>query len=204
MQERCSDRRTEMDQNATTTADDAAPTPILIARMRRLSVESDDLEDHSSISTCSTLGGVGIALGSFDASSPEPEVYATSTVGRIEDTGSGSRVASVSSQVCPFWLKFPGFTPNPTAPLLDEIDRLANQQGWSAKTRRKRQAEAVAAEVAFHCDGSSGLERWQKLCKEVGIDKNLKSITQCKKVRASFNLLFLTEQRYYRSVVKET
>ena len=91
-------------------------------------------------------------------------------------------VPNMPSEVCEFWLQFPRFVPNPTAPFVEEFDRLARDMAWSAKNRRKNLVKALAAEIDFHCDGSSGLIRWQRLCQELGVGSKPASITQCKKV----------------------
>jgi hypothetical protein len=91
-------------------------------------------------------------------------------------------VPQMPPKVCDFWLQFPRFVPNPTASFVEEFDSLARHMAWSAKNRRKNLVKALAAEIDFHCDGSSGLIRWQRLCQEVGVGSKPASITQCKQV----------------------
>ncbi|KAH7380085.1 hypothetical protein BKA66DRAFT_420202 [Pyrenochaeta sp. MPI-SDFR-AT-0127] len=106
--------------------------------------------------------------------------------------------ASSVPTASPFWYQFPGFQPSPTAPFKKEFARLAKHQGWGTKAKRKRQTEALNAEIAFHhgtCMQKLG--RWQELCEEVGIEETPPSITQCKKELKSVfvNLFNLIDHR---------
>ncbi|KAI0572066.1 hypothetical protein Alg130_10643 [Pyrenophora tritici-repentis] len=96
-----------------------------------------------------------------------------------------------------FWLQFPGFATNPAARFLHEFESLASRMAWSKKERHKKLAEALAGEIDFHGDKSSGLVRWQRLCREVGVGSDPESITKCKKVlEAHFvNLYSLVDHR---------
>ena len=81
-----------------------------------------------------------------------------------------------------FWLQFPEFVPVPTASFKSEFARLAKGHSWNVKTRRQRQIEALKAEFDFHYGTCmTNLDHWQQLCKDVDAEKNLTSITQCKK-----------------------
>lgn len=91
--------------------------------------------------------------------------------------------ASFSPKASPFWYQFPGFNVNPTATFKDEFASLAKHQAWGTKAKRKRQVEALNAEIIyFHGTCMQRLDRWQELCEAVGIVEIPTSITQCKKV----------------------
>jgi hypothetical protein len=138
---------------------------------------------HSETS-CPSFGGVTIETNS---SSPVPErsevdlVRALERAVRIETEGGGSPLPTLMHS--PFWQEFPDFAFDPTAPLQCEIHRLARQNRWNLATERRYQAKAVMAELSLHYYDSGNLEQWQRLCKEVGITSDFKSITQCKKVK---------------------
>ncbi|KAG9206823.1 hypothetical protein G6514_000110 [Epicoccum nigrum] len=84
----------------------------------------------------------------------------------------------------PFWCEYPGFKPDPRAPFKHELDRLCKHVGAATKNEKKDiQKRALTSEIKFHYGASiSKLDRWQELCKEVGIEKTPTSITQCQKV----------------------
>ena len=88
----------------------------------------------------------------------------------------------LTRDVAPFWLGFPDFDADRTAPFEDQFASLAKQEGWGAKKRRKQLVRAISSEVAFRMDDHGRAEQWKSLCVEVGITGELKSITQCKKV----------------------
>ncbi|KAF1947866.1 hypothetical protein EJ02DRAFT_449343 [Clathrospora elynae] len=95
----------------------------------------------------------------------------------------------------PFWSQFLGFTPTPTATFKDEFTRLANLNGWDKNSRYKYLVEALNTEIAFHYGiVLHKLDRWQELCKDVGVEDVPTSITKCKKALKSvfvnlFNLI---------------
>lgn len=100
----------------------------------------------------------------------------------------------------PFWYQFKGFEPQPAATFKDEFARLAQQQKWGKKTKKKRRAEALTSEITFH-HGTSlhKLDRWRELCEEMGVEEVPNSITKCKQVRllsaADCNTVILTVSR---------
>ena len=97
----------------------------------------------------------------------------------------------------PFLAQFPDFKWDPTAPLLENFGRLADQEGWSKKgkaykkNRREFLAEAVVVRFldAFGKNVSS-LQAWQSLCKTIGVPETrggedptlLTSIKACQNV----------------------
>lgn len=87
----------------------------------------------------------------------------------------------------PFWSQYPGFEPDPRAPFKHELGRLNKHlQVQTKKEKKDLQAQALTAEIKFHYGAHiSRLDRWQELCREVGIEKIPTSITQCQKVRIS-------------------
>jgi hypothetical protein len=86
-----------------------------------------------------------------------------------------------------FWYQYPNFEPNPRAPFKHEFGRLCKHVGAQSKKEKKNlQTEALTAEIKHHYGANlSRLDRWQELCKEVGIEKIPTSITQCQKVIAT-------------------
>ena len=97
----------------------------------------------------------------------------------------------------PFLAQFPDFRWDPTAPLLENFGRLADQEGWSkkSKTYKKMRRDFLAEGVligfldAFGKNASS-LQAWQSLCKTIGVLETedgeglslLTSIKACKNV----------------------
>ena len=86
--------------------------------------------------------------------------------------------------------RFPHFTPNPNATLLNEFERLAVSRGWRRNSRiyRKERIEYLLAEYDIYL-GSLGtedqLERLQAVCGDLGIEGRLNSPKKCKKVHPS-------------------
>jgi hypothetical protein len=83
-----------------------------------------------------------------------------------------------------FFLQYPNFVPDRSAPLHHEIDRLAKQEGWHARKISERRAAAYSAEAALQCGSSGVLERLQTLCVDAGVaraDCVPKSIKLCRK-----------------------
>lgn len=63
------------------------------------------------------------------------------------------------------------------------FNRLAIREGWSKKQRNKHRTEAIVGELeVLYGTNNEKLEKWQELCRDVGIDPAPPSITQCKKV----------------------
>ncbi|GAB7347992.1 hypothetical protein MBLNU459_g5490t1 [Dothideomycetes sp. NU459] len=98
----------------------------------------------------------------------------------------------------PFFDEFMHFTRDPTAPILDEFYRLAAQQGWGKKTKKKMRQVCLAEEMtdtfagldiggvavytgSANTAGSDKLHHWQALCAELCMTHIPGSITQCKK-----------------------
>jgi hypothetical protein len=82
-----------------------------------------------------------------------------------------------------WWSAFPGFTPDPTARFKQEFARLAKEQGWDTVTKKNMMPEALMAEVEHHYSGSwNRLDRWQDLCKDLGLEDIPTSITKCRTV----------------------
>jgi hypothetical protein len=48
---------------------------------------------------------------------------------------------------------------------------------------RKKKSRSIVREFDEYF-GSGTLEDWQRLCRDIGLDENPSSITQCRKVRA--------------------
>lgn len=92
---------------------------------------------------------------------------------------------TLTKDIAPFWLKFPGFDPDRTASFERDFSRLAEREGWSTQIKHKQLAAAVASELALENNNDVGLEHWKMFCREVGITDELASITQCRKVRNS-------------------
>jgi hypothetical protein len=136
--------------------------------MERVSIESDRSEGSSSTSIVLKTEEGGVRLECAHAS---------------KINASGCATITAASNHCHFWSQFPGFIPDPTAPLQEDFARLASHMRWGAAARRKHLADAIRAEISFHYSGTDRLAYWQSVCKEVGVGKNLKSIADCKKVR---------------------
>ncbi|KAF2024028.1 hypothetical protein EK21DRAFT_104951 [Setomelanomma holmii] len=93
-----------------------------------------------------------------------------------------SQPLSSSSVVSSFWLQFKDFTPNPTATFKTEFNRLAQEQNWTSEARYERLPQTLTAEIDFHYGSClNKLDRWQKLCEDVGVEDIPTSITQCRK-----------------------
>ena len=83
--------------------------------------------------------------------------------------------------------RFPHFTPNPNATLLNEFERLAVSRGWrrNSKIYRKERIEYLLAEYDIYLgslDTEDQLERFQALCRDLGIRSRPNSLRKCKKV----------------------
>jgi hypothetical protein len=81
--------------------------------------------------------------------------------------------------------RFPGFVPDDSASATDEFARLALFQKWTpkSKTYRKQWAEFFISEFRKHFNADApNLENWQSLCRGLGIEGDLASLTKCKKV----------------------
>ncbi|EUC45004.1 hypothetical protein COCMIDRAFT_26768 [Bipolaris oryzae ATCC 44560] len=89
-----------------------------------------------------------------------------------------------------WFLQFAPFTYDTTAGLKSNFERLANTRNWHDKLRQKRWHQCQAAEFdAAYGKDISKLEAWQALCREVLIEDVPGSITQCKAVLGSRNVL---------------
>ena len=93
-----------------------------------------------------------------------------------------SHLSRGTAKSCTFWDEFPPFVPRPAAPFVQEFNRLANQEGWGKKKKRGYLAKALSEEIDFHSDVPRGLNRWRRLCHELGVSGEPESITRCKKV----------------------
>lgn len=91
---------------------------------------------------------------------------------------------ALTGAVAPFWLSFPNFVPDSTAPFEREFTRLARIEGWHATQKKGQLTGAVASELASMSGGVGALEQWKSLCRVVGITEELASITQCRKVNS--------------------
>ena len=93
--------------------------------------------------------------------------------------------------------RFPNFQLDPTAPLLENFERLAVREGWNKKSKkyRKERKAFLAEGVLFGFLDAFGknamsLQAWQSLCKTIGVPETkegedpplLTSISECKKV----------------------
>jgi hypothetical protein len=87
-----------------------------------------------------------------------------------------------------YWGSFPDFDHNPSAPVKDEFQRLANLEGWMGnngnKTEKYREewAKCFQAEFNEHYGDPSSLAGWQTLCREFGLDVIPGSVKKCKHV----------------------
>ncbi|RDW76552.1 uncharacterized protein DSM5745_06544 [Aspergillus mulundensis] len=104
------------------------------------------------------------------------------------------------AETADFFSRFPGFTPNPSASIIDEFERLARHRGWSHNSRRrKHHSEWIDfAEAEFdRCFGAeTKLESYQNLCQILIPDEPAPpSITQCRKAlkRVYVNLIDLID-----------
>lgn len=140
-----------------------------------LELDSVSLEDHKNVSVPASAPQHSGAPASF-----------TGTVNNFETPEQSNTALDIQStpKVCSFWFQFPGFEPEPRAPFKQELGRLYKHVNATTKKEKKDlQAQALTAEIKFHYGASmTKLDRWQELCKEVGIEKIPTSITQCQKV----------------------
>lgn len=90
---------------------------------------------------------------------------------------------SLTDDIAPFWLRFPRFNPDRNATFESGFARLAALMKWKPQERGEQLAKAVSSEMGFRSEDASTLEDWQMLCREVGLDSGLTSITQCRKVQ---------------------
>jgi hypothetical protein len=84
-----------------------------------------------------------------------------------------------------FFSGFAGFVHDDTAPISQEFERLALEQGWVAKSRPYRafREECLRTEFEGHFGSNAhDLANWQALCAELGADEIPASKTQAKKV----------------------
>ncbi|OAK94942.1 hypothetical protein IQ06DRAFT_284892 [Phaeosphaeriaceae sp. SRC1lsM3a] len=97
-----------------------------------------------------------------------------------------------AKDVSDWFSAFAKFTYDPVSGLKSNFDRLAIQRGWGRKLKRKRWTECQTNCFAALYGGvaeESKLEKWQDLCREVHIADPPESITGCKKVLGSRNVL---------------
>ncbi|KAF1841967.1 uncharacterized protein K460DRAFT_345378 [Cucurbitaria berberidis CBS 394.84] len=195
-----------------------AVAPDLIDCMRRLSIDSSAssfsvISSPSSVQSLDSVGSIigGVAvLGLANSDRGDRQVNASTASAPVsgKDSKANTRKARTkpatakptpsTPKASPFWYQFPGFVPIASANFKDEFARLAKHQSWGAKVKRKHQIEALTQESAFHYGTCmEKLDRWQDLCKEVGIEKVPTSITQCKKALKSIfvNLFNLIDHR---------
>ena len=85
-----------------------------------------------------------------------------------------------------YFSAFSGFSPNPNLPIAEEFARLAAHRGWARGSKNynaeRRRCLESEYDSRVRLTGSAGLERWQALCADVGIDSRLPSVTQCRNV----------------------
>ena len=86
-----------------------------------------------------------------------------------------------------YFANFRNFAPDPTAGLQVEFARLAIDQGWGRKSKKRKEEWRRACEDEFEKHFGAAftggrLLAWQNLCGELGVDPIPGSITQCKKV----------------------
>lgn len=86
-----------------------------------------------------------------------------------------------------YFANFENFAPDPTAGLQVEFARLAIDQGWGRKSKKRKEEWRRACENEFETHFGAvftggRLLAWQSLCEELGVDPTPGSITQCKKV----------------------
>lgn len=125
----------------------------------------------------------GVGYGEGVALDPESDSQTFNLCIR-EKTRTSDKPASPSLN--PAWYAWANFKPNPDATFKSDFERLALIQGWSKQTKREQLTPLLSSEVTFHwnADGDK-LMQWKQLCEDMGIEDNLKTVTQCKKVSAS-------------------
>ncbi|KAF2852962.1 hypothetical protein T440DRAFT_420074, partial [Plenodomus tracheiphilus IPT5] len=167
-----------------------------------VSVASDSPSLQSLDSSGSIAGGVQVAQNSelnstvieeekkdddnddekeASGSAPVPPAPPTKVVVQAATGDKAKAEPRPTATTCPFWYQFDGFKPSPTAKFREEFARLAQLQKWNKGQQQKFRLQALRAEIAFH-NGTcvQKLAKWQKLCEEMGVEKDLPSITQCK------------------------
>jgi hypothetical protein len=84
----------------------------------------------------------------------------------------------------PDWFThFHGFTYDFGADLRSNFNRLATALRWSRDQKHMNWIQCQASVFdSFYGTDTSKLEKWQELCREVGIQEPPNSITRCKKV----------------------
>ncbi|KAL8908426.1 MAG: hypothetical protein Q9207_000845 [Kuettlingeria erythrocarpa] len=83
-----------------------------------------------------------------------------------------------------FFAFYANFRQDPRAPLIDEFRRLAREQGWAGAGWKIKRRECFLSEFELHLGSievGNKLDAWQNLCRELNLNGNLRSITQCKK-----------------------
>ena len=146
-------------------------------------VLSDDtiqsLEEFSGAET-------GVGYGEGVALDPESDIQTFDLCIR-EKTGTFIRPASPSLNLA--WYGWANFKPNPDATFKSDFQRLALMQEWSQQMKREQLIHLLSSEVTFHWDADGDkLMQWKQLCKDMGIEDNLTTVTQCKKVSRLQNL----------------
>ncbi|KAI9701769.1 MAG: hypothetical protein M1836_001112 [Candelina mexicana] len=99
-----------------------------------------------------------------------------------------------------FLAAFVDFTPDPTAALADEFERLAVHNGWDRTDDeyRENRGRFYASEFDEHWGtDATKLQNWQALCAEVKIEPVPQTITKCRKAlqKVHFNLVDLVDSR---------
>jgi hypothetical protein len=182
--------------------DDYEDLPPLVA----LPEVSEDTRDPMSVTPTFTVPAGSYAVPSSPPTAPLPgfaefleQVRGPSpsavvlnlrgTVNRNDAHIQSSRPSSTPppvQEVAGFWLQFPEFVLQPKASFKTEFARLAKAHSWNVKAKRKHQVEALTSEIDFHYGKClDKLDRWQQLCKDVGIENIPTSITKCRKVSAT-------------------
>ncbi|CAK5279655.1 unnamed protein product [Mycena citricolor] len=84
-----------------------------------------------------------------------------------------------------FWTSLRGFDHDPTAPLREEFDRLAEQRGWKLKSENYKQNWVRCALEEFGYQFGRDEDRlagWQALCAIVGVTDVPDTIVGCRAI----------------------
>ncbi|KAF2684414.1 hypothetical protein K458DRAFT_417998 [Lentithecium fluviatile CBS 122367] len=114
-------------------------------------------------------------------------------------SSSGIRIPTSASEPS-YFSRFTTFAPKADTNFLAQFNALAISQGWSKKEKAKRRVDAIQGEFEYlYGTDTTRLDKWQDLCREVGIEEVPGSITKCKKALGSrkvmVNLVNLIDHR---------
>ncbi|KAF2024029.1 hypothetical protein EK21DRAFT_104952 [Setomelanomma holmii] len=103
-------------------------------------------------------------------------------------------------QAADWFSQFDDFTYNPIETVQTNFTRLAKVRKWGAKLKSKRWVQCQTALFgSLYGTDTTKLEIWQELCRDVLIDEPPNSITKCKELLGSrqvlVNLVNLVEHR---------